>query len=143
MNKTDDCLNGLITFIESSFPKKCATCGKVYPTSTQFLSETENMPHGRSSLKEALEEDGTAIVEVFRNCACGSTLMEEFNSRRVNSPLGQQTRAEFDRLLNMLKKQNIPIEIARTELVKLFKGKKSESLDYLLTNTLKQDKNDR
>ena len=143
MTDINNCFNGLSVIIESAFPKKCALCGKTYLTAEQFLIETHNMPNGRSSLKEALEDDGTSIVEVFRNCACGSTLMEEFNSRRVNSKLGQETRAEFDRLLNMLKKQNIPIEIARTELVKLFKGKKSESLDYLLTNTLKQDKNDR
>jgi hypothetical protein len=100
------------------------------------------MPNGRSSLKQALEEDGTVIMEVFRNCVCGSTLMDEFNSRRVNTELGQKNRAEFSRLLNDLQNQHFSVERARTELLNLLKGKKSEALDYLLINTTKQDNND-
>jgi len=95
MNKVSRNLIGLTAFIEKSFPKKCSVCGAIFQTADQFLTETQNMPNGRSSLKEALEEDGTEIVEVFRNCSCGSTLMEEFNSRRDNSTIGKERRAKF------------------------------------------------
>ena len=136
MAKHDDYLNGLTALIESSFPKTCAVCGTTYQTAAQFLAETENMPNGRSSLKEVLEDDGTAIVEVFRNCPCGSTLMDEFNSRRDDSDLGQESRAKFNQLLIILQNQHISVELARTEILNLFKGEKSETLDYLLTKTI-------
>jgi len=136
MTETDDCLNGLTALIDANFPKTCAVCGTTYQTATQFLTMTQNMPSGRSSLKEALEENGSTVVEVFRNCACGSTLMDEFNSRRDDSNVGQKHRVKFDQLLIILQNQNIPIEIARTEILKLFNGKKSETLDYLLTKTI-------
>ncbi len=127
-------LNGLTSFIESSFPKTCAVCGRTYHTAEEFLTETHNMPGGRSSLKGALEEDGTEIVEVFRNCACGSTLMDEFKSRRDNSETGKKKRQEFDKLLSFLSKQNVPVKIARTEILKLYRGKKSELINTLLNN---------
>lgn len=135
MTSTDNYLNGLTALIDSSFPKTCRLCGKTYTSAEQFLAETENMPHGRSSLKQAIEDDGTVIVEVFRNCSCGSTLMDEFNSRRDNSEHGQKQRLKFNKLLNILLQQHIDIDIARTEILKLFKGKKSEVLDNLLKNT--------
>lgn len=134
MNNSNNYFNGFTTFIESAFPKNCTVCGKTYQTAEQFLTETQNMPRGRSSLKEALEEDGTAIVEVFRNCRCGSTLMDEFNSRRDNSDTGQQKRAEFNRLLMVLQNQHVPVEIARSEIIKYFKGEKTEIPGIFLKN---------
>lgn len=139
MNRLNHYFDGLTAFIESAFPKKCTVCGKTYQTAEQFLTETQNMPNGRSSLKQALEEDGTAIVEVFRNCRCGSTLMDEFNSRRDNTNPGQEKRAEFDKLVLILQNQHVPVEIARIEILKLFKGEKSETLDYLLKNATHAD----
>lgn len=136
MTELNGYLDGLTAYIESSFPKTCAVCGATYQTATQFLAETDNMPNGRSSLKEALEDDGTTIVEVFRNCACGSTLMDEFNSRRDSSDLSQERRTKFDQLLIILQKQHIPIEVARVEILKSFNGEKSETLDCLLTKSI-------
>jgi len=133
MGNHNNYLNGLSSFIESAFPKTCAVCGKKYLTAEQFLTETDNMPSGRSSLKEALEDDGTSIVEVFRNCGCGSTLMDEFNSRRNNSEQGQKKRDEFNKLLKFLESQNVPTAKARTEILKLYKGEKSELLNTLLS----------
>jgi len=135
MTSVDNYLNGLTALINSSFPKTCRLCGKVYHSADQFLAETENMPNGRSSLKQAIEDDGTVIVEVFRNCSCGSTLMDEFNSRRDNSEHGQMQRLKFNKLLNILLQQQVDIEVARTEILNLFKGKKSDVLDNLLKNT--------
>jgi len=135
MPEGNDYLKGLTAFIEDSFPKTCATCGTTYQTAAQFLTETEGLPNKRSSLKEALEEDGSIIVEVFRNCPCGSTLMDEFNSRRDDSLQGKDKRDKFEQLIMALLKQQVPIEIARIEIHKLFEGKKTEALDYLLKKT--------
>ena len=127
----DEYFQGLSALLESSFPKKCAVCGKVYGNSEQFLRETQNMPNGRSSLKEAIEDNGTAIVEVFRNCACGSTLMDEFNSRRDESDRGKKRRMQFDQLLNILRQQGITIEMGRAEIFKFMHGQHSDIIDSI------------
>ncbi|MDT8426378.1 MAG: hypothetical protein RQ733_10430 [Methyloprofundus sp.] len=131
MNEFDDYFKGLTAMVESSFPRKCSCCGKSYATAESFLAETQNMSSGRSSLKESLEEDGTVIVEVFRNCVCGSTLMDEFNSRRDDSGKGQQRRATFDKLVSLLQKQQISKGVARAEVLKMLQGERSEVLDLL------------
>jgi hypothetical protein len=131
MHNTDEYFQGLSALFESSFPKKCSVCGKVYKNSDQFLSETQNMPNGRSSLKEAIEDNGTAIVEVFRNCSCGSTLMDEFNSRRDNSSQGKKRRLQFDKLLNILQKQGIATEIGRREIINFINGQHSDIIDSI------------
>lgn len=131
MHNTDEYFQGLSALFESSFPKKCSVCGKVYKNSDQFLSETQNMPNGRSSLKEAIEDNGTAIVEVFRNCACGSTLMDEFNSRRDNSSRGKKRRQQFDKLLKILQQQGIATEISRREIINFINGQHSDIIDSI------------
>lgn len=131
MHNTDEYFQGLSALFESSFPKTCSVCGKVYKNSDQFLSETQNMPNGRSSLKEAIEDNGTTIVEVFRNCACGSTLMDEFSSRRDNSSRGQKKRQQFDKLLNILQQQGIPTEIGRREIINFINGQHSDIIDSI------------
>jgi len=131
MNEFDDYFKGLTAMVESSFPRKCGCCGKTYATAEIFLVETQNIPSGRSSLKEAQEDDGTAIVEVFRNCICGSTLMDEFNSRRDDSSKGQARRDAFDKVVAQLQKQPMSKELARAEVLKILHGEHSEVLDLL------------
>ena len=131
MQNSNEYFQGLSAIFESSFPKKCLACGKVYETSEQFLRETQNMPNGRSSLKEAIEDNGTAIVEVFRNCACGSTLMDEFNSRRDESNQGKKRRMQFDKLLNILRQQGISTETGRSEILKFMHGQHSDIIDSI------------
>ena len=122
---------GLRALLESSFPKHCGNCGRIYESVEQFLTETEEMPNGRSSLKSAVEVDGSEIVEVFRNCACGSTLMDEFNSRRDDSEQGKRRRAVFDNMLLLLRQKNVPDQMARTEILNFLKGRKSQLLELL------------
>ena len=88
---------GLKPLTPSAFPKRCNNCGRVYETAEQFLTETLDMPRGNSSLKADVEDDGLTIVEVFRNCSCGSTLMDNYSCRRDQSEQGQQRRASFSR----------------------------------------------
>lgn len=81
------------------FPRKCHNCGQEYASETDFLEKTQGIRAGRSSLKESEDDDGQVIVEVYRNCLCGSTMMDEFQSRRDMSPQGIKRREEYDRLL--------------------------------------------
>ena len=126
---------GLRALLESSFPKHCGNCGRIYESVEQFLAETEDMPDGRSSLKSALEDDGSEIVEVFRNCACGSTLMDEFNSRRDDSDQGKKRRAEFDNMLEALRRHKLPDSVARTEILNFLKGRPSHLIELLNRKT--------
>jgi len=95
-----------------SFPKKCATCGKRYETVDEFIVKTEALRNS-TGLKEDLDDDDEIIVELFRNCVCGSTLMDEFNNRRNLSPGGLKRREKFGELLSRLKKAGFPEETAR------------------------------
>lgn len=59
------------------------------------MQQTNDLNSGKSSLKQAEDENGQVIVEVYRNCICGSTLMDEFQCRRDDSPEGQRKRAIY------------------------------------------------
>lgn len=132
MKKITSELLGLTALLESSFPKKCAVCGREYLTAEQFLQETHDLPYAGSCLKESIEEDGTAIVEVFRNCICGSTLMDEFNNRRDTSERGRMRREKFERVLQQLVGKGLDEQVARTELIKLMHGHESTILNKIL-----------
>ena len=67
---------GLKALSESAFPKRCGNCGRVFETSEQYIRETEKVSD--SGLKESYDDDDTPILEVYRNCICGSTLMDFF-----------------------------------------------------------------
>ncbi|MGR9115182.1 MAG: oxidoreductase [Gammaproteobacteria bacterium] len=128
-------LVGLRALLESSFPKRCRNCGRIYESVEQFLAETEDMPDGRSSLKSSMEDDGSEIVEVFRNCACGSTLMDEFNSRRDDSEQGQRRRAAFDNILVTLRRHKVPDSLARIEILNFLKRRPNHLLELLNRKT--------
>ncbi|MDD2761451.1 MAG: hypothetical protein PHH11_14320 [Methylomonas sp.] len=93
----EDSLKGLIA-LPLKFPRKCNNCGREYVSETDFLLQTRDMSSGRSSLKQAEDERGQVIVEVYRNCVCGSTMMDMFQSRRDVSEEGIRRREEYDRL---------------------------------------------
>lgn len=93
----DESLKGLKA-LPLKFPRKCNNCGREYASESEFLQQTQCIRGGRSSLKEGEDDDGRVIVEVFRNCLCGSTMMDEFHSRRDMSPEGIRRREEYDRL---------------------------------------------
>jgi hypothetical protein len=115
---------------ESSFPKKCSSCGEVYESSEQFVLKTADIA-GRSGLKSGQGDCGGQIVELFRNCVCGSTLMECFNDRRDLSTAGLKRRELFGRLMALLEKKGLPADLARTELLKLIHGEHSHVLEKI------------
>lgn len=123
--------DGLKALLASAFPKTCRNCGHIYQTAEQFFAETLDMPSGRSSLKMAIENDGAAIVEAFRNCRCGSTLMDEFGCRRDHSESGLERRSVFDRMLALLLARNIPEQEARAEIVSFLRGRPSQLQAWL------------
>jgi hypothetical protein len=134
MNKQENLDNHLFRNLkalsESSFPKKCSSCGVVYESSEQFVQKTVDVA-GRSGLKSSEDDCGDQIVELFRNCICGSTLMECFNDRRDLSKSGLRRRELFGRLLVMLEKKGLPADQARAELLKLTRGRQSRVLEQM------------
>lgn len=71
-------LSGLRELEVSAFPKRCACCAREYASVAEFIAATQAPPSNCSGLKPGRDDDGNAIVELFRNCDCGSTLMECF-----------------------------------------------------------------
>lgn len=99
-----------------SFPKTCRTCGKVYASEFQFFNETSLVPASDRTIREISDEDDI-YLEVFRNCSCGSTLMEYFSSRRDLSEKGIRKRMLFETLLMALDHQGYEREYSRSLLL--------------------------
>nr|WP_320017426.1 hypothetical protein [uncultured Desulfobacter sp.] len=112
---------------ELSFPKRCATCGRSYQSLEDFISRTRSLRQS-TGLKEGRDEGNNIVVELFRNCICGSTLMNEFKNRRDMSRHGIQRRNKFEELLNRLAAAGYEREIARQELLNIMQGQGSKRL---------------
>ncbi|MBL7048254.1 MAG: oxidoreductase [Nitrospira sp.] len=119
---------GLKELAESAFPKKCSTCGRTFDTAAQFLFETQSISESSAGLKESSDDDGATVVEVFRNCPCGSTLLDFFTDRRDVSEAGLKRRKRFGELLLFLMEHGVEHDTARTELLKVLRGGTSEVL---------------
>lgn len=122
---------GLQSLVASAFPKQCKMCGRIYNSPQDFAVKTAAIS-GHAGFKTAVEEDGSRILELFRNCECGSTLMDVFRDRRDTSPAGLQRRQNFEKLLQKLQAKGIDRDVARQELLKVMRGQRSELLDRLL-----------
>lgn len=125
---SDELFKGLRTLAESSFPKVCSSCGKRYETAEEFMRETVAIQDGKSGLKQSYDDDDQTIVEAYRNCVCGSTLMDFFTDRRDLSEQGLARRKKFGELMDFLIENGLDKEIAREELLKVVRGGKSEVL---------------
>ena len=127
-NIDDTLFDDLVALEQSSFPKKCVTCGAVYKDIEDFTSRTVEV-QGRSGLKTSEDDDGETILELFRNCECGSTLLDFFENRRDTSEQGLRRRKAFDTVLNDLVEKGLEVEVARKELKHYMKYKKSAILE--------------
>lgn len=110
-----------------AFPRKCQSCGKEYADEQQFLAETTSVAHAPSDIRSVRDDeaDGNVYLEVFRNCVCGSTLMELFHSRRDLSEEGLTRRQLFDSMLAILLEAGHDRQEARAILLQqlpAFKG---------------------
>lgn len=131
---SSELFNGLKALSDASFPKKCAFCGEEYATVEEYVQKTEDVS-GTSGLKKGYDDDDKPIVELFRNCICGSTLMDCFNDRRDVSSEGLKRRELFGKLLKMLTDKGIEGAVARGELLKVIKGEHSPVLEQMGINT--------
>ncbi len=117
---------GLQALAKSAFPKRCRNCGRLYHDAESFIAETKRLKPNQSGLKSAQNDDGAMTVELFRNCPCGSTLMDVFNNRRDISENGIKRRNNFDRLMEMIQKQyKLDPDTARNELLNIMRGESS------------------
>jgi len=115
-------LDGLRALTEAAFPKHCRNCGKIYLSAEEFLQETVSARSGHSGLKQGHDDDEMAIVEAYRNCLCGSTLMDYFSNRRDVSAEGDRRRLLFGLLLWQLEEEGMNAEEAREHILKLLRG---------------------
>lgn len=116
---------------ESAFPKTCANCGREYRTHEEFLTATHPVRRDHTGLKQSYDDDGAVIVDVFRNCVCGSTLLESFHDRRDTSPAGQKRRARFAEMLGSLVAAGLPEPLVRGELLLLMRGKPNRLVELI------------
>lgn len=124
----DEFFTGLRALAASAFPKHCANCGKIFASASQFIQETRAIRENMSGLKQSIDDIDNTIVEVYRNCPCGSTLMDFFSDRRDGSDNGLRRRDKFAELLAYLVEKGWEAQTARTELIKVLRGEKSALL---------------
>lgn len=113
---------GLRALAEAAFPKHCACCGRVFATAGEFIGQTRAMRQDASGLKQSFDDNNVAIVEVYRNCLCGSTLMDLFSDRRGTSEASQQRRQLFERLLSLRQEKGMQRGAARAYLLRVVRG---------------------
>lgn len=134
MEKSDTFIKDLYANLQAlsktAFPKKCSNCGRIFETEEDFVLKTRSCDN-QSGLKSSLDEEDQPIVELFRNCVCGSTLMDFFSERRDLSEQGIRRRQVFGKLLVMLEEKGLSVDEARQELLKFMKGKRSQVLENL------------
>ena len=132
---------GLKALSKLSFPKVCATCGRRYEDADAFITQTRALRRS-TGLKEEIDDDNRVIVELFRNCACGSTLMDEFNDRRDLTPNGIKRREKFQELLDRLEKEGYARGLVRKELLNIMRGRGSKLLKVKPEDTRPSEKED-
>ncbi|NRR33947.1 oxidoreductase [Oxalobacteraceae bacterium] len=115
---------GLKALAEAAFPKHCNYCGRVFSTAEEFLLQTKTIRKDITGLKQSVDDDDVTIVEAYRNCLCGSTLMDVFSDRRDISAAGQHRRELFKKLLPHLQEKGMRPGEARDYLLNVLRGQK-------------------
>lgn len=126
-----DPFTGLTDRSKTAFPRRCPSCGRYFESAEAFFKETHCVRNGASGLKSTRDDQDRPMVELFRNCPCGSTLVQCFNDRRDLSEPGLRRRRLFDQLLRLLENKGMASQQARVELLKLFRGQSSETLSRM------------
>lgn len=123
-----DWFAGLKALSRSDFPKRCRNCGRVFANEADYFQRTEPIRPEITGLKGAVDNDGP-LVEVFRNCVCGSTLLVCCASRRDDSEAGHSRRRLFEELFDYLGRHGIERVQVRDELLRVASGERSEALE--------------
>lgn len=114
---------GLQALAISAFPKRCNYCGREFASAAEFMLQTQSIRQNSSGLKQGFDDNNVAIVEAYRNCLCGSTLMDFFSDRRDLSEAGRHRRKLFDRLLPHLLERGMDQAAAREYLLQVLRGR--------------------
>ncbi|MGX5172998.1 oxidoreductase [Aliikangiella sp. IMCC44653] len=125
-----DLFEELVALESCAFPKKCQTCGKVFNSVEEYTAETVEI-RGTTGLKASEDDDGSTVLELYRNCPCGSTLLDFFADRRDVTEKGLKRRKAFDTVLEHLVELGIEREEGRSELKYYMRHKKSELFEKL------------
>lgn len=126
----DDALLELTAVERNSFPKQCPTCGAMYQNVEEYIAKTQGIGSNQG-LKLSEGDEGEVILELFRNCVCGSTLLDFFADRRNGSEQGEKRRRAFDKIVGRLVGLGVDQQKAITELRAYLKTKKSQLFDDL------------
>ena len=129
-NPDNDFFYNLKALTETEFPKRCNNCGRVYSNAEDFIEQTQKL-NGHSGLKSAQDDSDAIVLELYRNCLCGSTLMDFFSNRRDTSDAGSKRRDAFDTMLKLIEAKNVPKAQARYELRRLLNTGKSDFIASL------------
>jgi len=131
MKNTLNLYTGLKALSDAAFPKQCPSCGRRYESPEAFIRETQSVRQGISGLKNARDDETQPMVELYRSCPCGSTLMDCFDDRRDFSHPGLKRRRLFGQLMEVLQRKGVEPHIARVELIRLMRGEQSPVLSEL------------
>ena len=122
LDGSDPLFIGLKALAEAAFPKQCRGCGRILDSAAQFLTETASLRKGVGGLKQSVDDDDAAIVEVYRNCSCGSTLMDFFSNRRDASDAGLHRRGLFEKVISHLETKGMTRAEGRAYLLRVMRG---------------------
>jgi tRNA G37 N-methylase Trm5 len=128
MSDNSDLYKGLKALTFSDFPKKCPSCGAIYENEEDFIAKTKELGNS-TGLKQSKDDNSEEMVELFRNCICGSTLMNYFQNRRDQSERGKKRRETFDKVMKILQEKGVSEGHARQELLKVVYGGKSTLIE--------------
>jgi len=98
---TSSLYQGLKAIWDTEFPKTCPRCGRVYGSFEEYLMDTQALPNSSGLMGYDIGDPGQQ-VGLFRNCACGTTVMAFCHDRRDLSETGNKRRQLFGELMNRL-----------------------------------------
>ncbi|MEI6279526.1 MAG: oxidoreductase [Verrucomicrobiae bacterium] len=108
---------GLRAIWNTEFPKTCPKCDRVYHSFEEYLVDTLPLHHSSGLMGYKVGDVGEQ-VGLFRNCACGTTIMAFCHDRRDLSESGYKRRELFAELMNRLIDNGISAQEARERLLK-------------------------
>ncbi len=81
-----------------SFPRQCHCCGQVYRDIESYFEATQPAGLSQSGLKQSFDDADATVVEAYRNCQCGSTLLVGFTDRRQKIQANETQQYETNAL---------------------------------------------
>lgn len=117
---TSSLYQGLKAIWDTEFPKTCPKCGRVYGSFEEYLMDTMALPNSSGLMGYDIGDPGQQ-VGLFRNCACGTTIMAFCHDRRDLSETGNKRRQLFGELMNRLVDTGVSAMEARQKLLSALK----------------------